>query len=686
MEDEIAKSLSLAATYALNPATGHAMATGDRAGLAETLGPGFPELKSAHGVVQVQFHLPPATSFLRLHALDKFGDDLSSFRFTVVEANQKMRPIAGLERGRGGLGVRAVHPVLHEGRHVGTVEFGLDFGATFFSRLARGEGEHAEFYLFPAANVATFAADDTSEARAASTFAGPQLLSVDVLDRVRRGDVVDVPVKIGGKPFFGRVIPIRDYAGRVAGAANLLISTAGYAETASAVARTAVFSAAVGLLVAVGLGWFFSRWIGGRLAALAARMSGLANGDLSSPIVAIERTDEIGAMARALEVFRKNAAEVEELRARQEAAEREARSRHDAMAARLATAIGEVVAAVAQGDFSKRVACDFDERALNELGASVNALGQSVSDSVGAVRRVLSALARGDLSERMHGVQTGEFAALQTDLNTTADTLAALLGAISGAVDALKRTADGMATNAHQMADRASSQAASLEQTSATMEQMSSTVASNAQTAEQAADRAQTAAESSRRSQQAIEEVVVRMRGISTSADSIASITGAIESIAMQTNLLALNAAVEAARAGDAGRGFAVVASEVRTLARRASEAASEINCLIAESQNAVAKGVEGVDGARTLLVEMAVQISDLDALIANISSASREQATGVREVSTAVSSLDQLTQENARIADQSEAVVSTLVEETQRLETLAARFHRGEVWTQTAA
>ncbi|TVQ55959.1 MAG: HAMP domain-containing protein [Rhodobacteraceae bacterium] len=678
MEDEIAKSLSLAATYALNPDFGRAMATGDRESLAAALGPGFPELRSVHGVVQVQFHLPPATSFLRLHALDNHGDDLSSFRHTVVEANRTQRAVAGLERGRGGIGVRAVHPVSHEGVHVGTVEFGMDFSEAFFTRLARGEGDEAEFYLFPADNVATFAAEDAREARAASTFAGPSLLSLDVLNRVRAGESVDAAFEIDGRPYHGRAIPIRDYAGRVAGAANLLISTEAFAATSAAVTRAAVLSAAAGLIVAGSLGWFFSRWIGNQLVALGRRMGALADGDLTSPIADVDRNDEVGAMARALEVFRANAAEVETLRASREAADRDAKARHDAMAARLAAGIGDVVAAVAKGDFSRRVACDFDEPALNDLGAAVNALAESVSDSVGAVRRVLAALAAGDLSQRMHGAHAGDFAALQGDLNVTADTLAELLGAISSTVEALKRTGDAMAANAHQMSDRASSQAASLEQTSATMEQMSATVASNASTAEQAAERAGEVADASRRSQEAIETVVERMRGISASADRIASITGAIESIAMQTNLLALNAAVEAARAGDAGRGFAVVASEVRTLARRASEAASEINGLIGESQTAVAKGVEGVDGARALLTDVAGRIGDLDALIADISSASREQALGVREVSTAVASLDQVTQENARIADQSEAVVSAVVAETRRLEGLAARFAAG--------
>jgi methyl-accepting chemotaxis protein len=674
---EVDRAMALAAHTAGQPWVGAAMAAGERAVLAEAMGPGFPAMKRDHGVVQVQFHTPPATSFLRLHALEQFGDDLSSFRQTVVQANQRQRAVSGLERGRGGLGVRAVHPVAHGGRHVGTVEYGVDFGGPFFDRLAAGATDDAEFYFFPADNVATFAAGDAAGARAAATFADAALLDGAVLDAVRRGEVVTRGYTVGGRPYMGRAEPIRDYAGTITGAAHLLISTAAFAETAAGVRRTAMGAAAVAFVVAAVMGWLFSQWIGGRLAGLGTRMASLARGDTESPVAGADRHDEIGTMAQALEVFRVNAAEMESLRREKADADARAETMRAEMLYRLGDEIGAVVAAVAGGDFSRRVTCRFDEEDLCVLGDSVNELAERIGDSVGAVRRVLGALASGDLSARMEGHHRGDFAALQADVNATAETLGELLGGIGAAVAALKTTADKMAHEAHEIAERASSQAASLEETSATMEQMSATVSSNAQSAEQAAEKAGKASAASRNSQQAIEAAVAQMQAISTSSERISAITGAIESIAMQTNLLALNAAVEAARAGDAGRGFAVVAAEVRTLAKRASEAAAEINGLIAESHTNVSKGVASVGGARSLLGDMVGQMGDLETLIASISAASREQAVGVTEVSSTVSGLDQMTQENARIADQSEVIVAALQDETRRLESLAARFTR---------
>ena len=684
LKAEVDRAMALAANAAGQPWVGKAMAEGDRAAIAEAMGPGFAAMKREHGVVQVQFHTPPATSFLRLHALDKYGDDLSAFRHTVVEANRTQRAVAGLERGRGGLGVRAVHPIAHAGRHVGTVEYGVDFGSGFFDRLAEGATDDAEFYFFPADNVATFASGDATDTRAAATFDAPALLSGAVLDAVRRGETREAAFVIDGRPTMGRVEPIRDYAGTVTGAAHLLISTEAFAETAAGVRRTAMVAAAVAFLVAGALGWLFSQWIGGRLAALGARMGSLVRGDTASPVAGTDRHDEIGAMAQALEVFRASAAEVEALRAAKADADARAETVRTEMMHRLGNEIGAVVAAVAGGDFSRRVTSSFDEQDLRTLGESVNELAERMGDSVGAVRRVLGALASGDLSARMDGHHRGDFAALQTDVNATAEALGELLGGIGTAVTALKTTADEMAREAHEIAERASSQAASLEQTSATMEQMSATVSSNAQSAEQAAAKAGQASAVSRSSQEAIEAAVSQMHAISSSSERISAITGAIESIAMQTNLLALNAAVEAARAGDAGKGFAVVAAEVRTLAKRASEAAAEINGLISESHANVSKGVASVDGARSLLGDMVGQMDDLETLIASISAASREQAVGVNEVSSTVSGLDQMTQENARIADQSEGVVATLLSETERLEALAARFTRaagGQRW-----
>ncbi len=673
LEAAAADALRLAANVALQPDVGATMAEGNRDLLIDRFVPGFAAMKTEHGIGQFAFHLPDSTNFLRVQKPNVHGDDLTSYRATVIEANRTQGPVSGLELGRGGLGMRGIQPVTHGGAYVGMVDVGLTFDAGFFDRFAAAKNEEAEYYILPDDSVAAFESRDASATRQGATFDAPPLLDHSALMRVRDGETLIIDADIDGAAYVGAVVPIRDFQGDVRAAATLLIADSAFAARRLDTVLAVGFS----LLVAIVLGLVFSRSISGRVEALGARMKALADGDLDSPICGVKNKDEIGEMARALEVFRKSAVEVEALRAEKDRAAAAAASERGRMTAELAGEIGAVVERAARGDFSARVTCGFEERDLNALGANVNAFTKAVDESLGEVRRVLAALAAGDLSQRMRGDREGAFAELQRDINATAGALGEMLGGVSQAVVTLKSTAEDISRGAQTLAERASAQAASLEETSATMDEISSTVASNAHTAEQAAARAAAVTEASERSHDAMNGVVERMREISGGAERITSITGAIESIATQTNLLALNAAVEAARAGEAGKGFAVVAAEVRELARRAGEAAREIKGLIGESVETVGRGARSVDEATGLITDVVAKIGELSDLIETISRASREQATGVSEVSGAVQSLDQTTQENSRIADETAGAVEALTAETERLDALSRRFTR---------
>jgi aerotaxis receptor len=239
---------------------------------------------------------------------------------------------------------------------------------------------------------------------------------------------------------------------------------------------------------------------------------------------------------------------------------------------------------------------------------------------------------------------------------------------VSSQVGNLQTATSEIAQGNNDLSVRTEQAASSVEQTAASMEQMTSTVKSNAETATQANQLSGSASEAATKGGRAVADVVTTMHDIIHSSKKIADIIGVIDGIAFQTNILALNAAVEAARAGEQGRGFAVVASEVRNLAQRSAEAAKEIKSLIGASVEKVEAGAKLVDNAGQTMDDIVSQVQRVTDLIAEISSATHEQSAGIGQVGQAVGHLDQITQQNAALVEQSAAASESLKEQTSRL------------------
>jgi aerotaxis receptor len=225
-----------------------------------------------------------------------------------------------------------------------------------------------------------------------------------------------------------------------------------------------------------------------------------------------------------------------------------------------------------------------------------------------------------------------------------------------------------IAAGTNDLSSRTEQAAASVEQTAASMEQMTATVKNNADTASQANQLSGSARAAASKGGQAVADVVGTMNDISASSKKIADIIGVIDGIAFQTNILALNAAVEAARAGEQGRGFAVVAGEVRSLAQRSAEAAKEIKNLIGASVEKVESGSRLVDEAGKTMHDIVTQVKRVSDLIAEISSATMQQSGGIAQVGQAISHLDQITQQNAALVEQSSAASESLKDQAGRL------------------
>ncbi|MCB1889724.1 MAG: HAMP domain-containing protein [Rhodocyclaceae bacterium] len=337
--------------------------------------------------------------------------------------------------------------------------------------------------------------------------------------------------------------------------------------------------------------------------------------------------------------------------------------------------IAALIGAAARGDFSQRIDIGGKQGFFLTLAQDVNTLFETTEQGLSDVAKVLRAIAEGDLTERIEAEYEGVFGQLKEDTNQTMQTLHEMIKEIQSAASSINIAASEIADGNQDLSRRTESQAASLEETSSSMAELNSTVAANAENAVAARKMADDSHQSMARSGEAMGRLVSTMGEIEGSSQQIASIVSLIESIAFQTNILALNAAVEAARAGEQGRGFAVVASEVRNLAQKSSDAAKEIKTLIERSKESVATGAREVGRMETVVKDALSAFEKLNGVVAEIAEASREQSLGIDQVTTAVSRMEEVTQQNAALVEEAAAAADSLREQVDGLDQTTQRF-----------
>jgi methyl-accepting chemotaxis protein len=448
-------------------------------------------------------------------------------------------------------------------------------------------------------------------------------------------------------------------------------------EAAVVEGRTTIIAlTAVCVLIACGLLFaLIRRLVGGPLGRMSNTVTVMADGNYDVAVSDTRRTDEVGTLARAMEVFRQNGqkvAQMTEAEAVRIVRDQEARV---AMMQGLQQSFGQVVDAAVAGDFTQRVDAEFPDPELSAIASSINNLVETVDRGIAETASVLGALADTDLTRRMEGNYQGAFAQLKQDTNAVADKLTAIVGQLKQTSRDLRTATGEILSGANDLSERTTKQAATIEETSAAMEQLATTVLANSERASQASRNASEVTSAAEEGGQVMTEANGAMERIIHSSAKISNIIGLIDDIAFQTNLLALNASVEAARAGDAGKGFAVVAVEVRRLAQSAASASSEVKVLIEQSGLEVAAGSKLVADAARKLSTMLDAVRSNRSLLEGIARESSEQAAAISEVNVAVRQMDEMTQHNAALVEETNAAIEQTEAQATELDQVVAVF-----------
>jgi methyl-accepting chemotaxis protein len=376
---------------------------------------------------------------------------------------------------------------------------------------------------------------------------------------------------------------------------------------------------------------------------ITASMKKLAAGDADSAIPFPGRSDEIGEMAAAVEVFRANS--VANRRLEQES---------------------EAQRGLTEDE--RRRSAEQERIKAEEMRHATVGLGNGIKH-----------LSAGDLTFQLREPFAADFESLRADFNSSVTQLAEVMRAVSASASSIDSGTREISQSADDLSRRTERQASSLEETAAALDEITVNVANSSKRVDEAKSVAIQANDSAAKSGAVVADAVHAMERIEQSSSQISNIIGVIDDIAFQTNLLALNAGVEAARAGEAGKGFAVVAQEVRELAQRSAQAAREIKDLISASTGEVAVGVKLVRETGGALSTIGDYVGTINKHMEAIATSAREQSTGLTEVNSAVNQMDQVTQQNAAMVEESNAASATLATESRRLRELIARFDLGQ-------